>query len=189
VGGGLGRARGIVNVHVARDFACEQAEATVSAVARRRGVPSPFVGLLTAARTEKAEVRTVEARGLTALAAITVGLTDPVSAGHSAAAAVSGISTINTIVVVDAMAEAAALVNAVATVTEVKTAALIAAGIQSPERRPASGTSSDAVAVAATGRGRRARFGGPVSELGWVVARATREAMDAAIARWLKDNR
>ena len=34
------------------------------------------------------------------------------------------------------------------------------------------GTSTDAVVVAATGTGPRARFGGPASELGWVVARA-----------------
>jgi adenosylcobinamide amidohydrolase len=187
VGGGFGRARGVVNVHVAKDFRCEEAEAAVSALARRRGVPSPYVGLLTSAWTEKAEVRVVEAHGITALAVVTVGLSHPVTAGYSPAAA-AGPSTINTIVVVDAIPEPAALVNALITVDEVKALSLMAAGIQSRERRPATGTSSDAAVVAATGRGRRARFGGPVSELGWVVARATRDAMEAGIARWGKDN-
>ncbi|MGH7277935.1 MAG: adenosylcobinamide amidohydrolase [Candidatus Rokuibacteriota bacterium] len=187
VGGGLGRARGIVNVHVAKDFRLEEAEGAVSALARRRGVPSPYVGLLTSAWTERAEVRFVEAHGITALAVVTVGLTHAITAGHSPVVA-AGVSTINTIVVVDAIPEAAALVNAVIAVDEVKTSSLMAAGIRSGERQPATGTSTDAVVIAATGRGRRARFGGPVSELGWVVARATREAMEAAITRWVKDN-
>ena len=40
--------------------------------------------------------------------------------------------------------------------------------------------------MAATGRGAGARFGGPVSALGWVVARATREALAAGVRRWLE---
>ena len=52
----------------------------------------------------------------------------------------------------------------------------------------ASGTSTDAVVVAATGNGRACRFGGPVSELGSVVARAVRAAMGRGIGRWLGDH-
>ena len=98
-------------------------------------------------------------------------------------------STINTIVVVDAAAEPAALVNAVITATEVKTLALTAAGVRCDDGRLASGTSTDAVVVAATGRGPRCRFGGPASELGAVVARAVREALSAGVERWLEEHR
>jgi len=45
------------------------------------------------------------------------------------------------------------------------------------------------VVVAATGRGPRHRFGGPVSDLGWVVARVVRSALDEGIRRWKADNR
>lgn len=45
---------------------------------------------------------------------------------------------------------------------------------------PASGTSTDPVVIAATGRG--ARFGGPASPMGWVVVRATRGALGRAVA-------
>jgi len=52
-----------------------------------------------------------------------------------------------------------------------------------------SGTSSDAIVIAATGRGPRAQFGGPVSEMGWSIARAAGAALDAGIQGWLERNR
>jgi iron complex transport system ATP-binding protein len=125
---------------------------------------------------------------VTALAVVTVGLSNPVAAGLSPCAAVPVSSAINAIVIVDADAAPAALVNAALTVTEVKTAALIAHGVLCDDGAPASGTATDAVAVAATGRGRPCRYGGPVSEMGWVVARAARSALEAGIGRWLDEH-
>ena len=52
----------------------------------------------------------------------------------------------------------------------------------------ASGTSTDAVVVAVTGRGAAHRFGGPISDLGWVVARATRSALEPGIRRWMDEH-
>src|SRR6266852_699197 len=69
-------------------------------------------------------------------------------------------------------------VAAVITATEVKGLALREAGLLAAGGRAASGTSTDAVVIAATGRGAAARFGGPASEMGWVVARAVRVALD-----------
>jgi adenosylcobinamide amidohydrolase len=75
------------------------------------------------------------------------------------------------------------------TVTEVKTAALLDAGVKATDGHAATGTGTDAVVIAATARGPRCRFGGPISELGWVVARAAREALGTGVRRWLMDNR
>ena len=72
---------------------------------------------------------------------------------------------------------------------EVKTLTLTAAGVRCDDGRLASGTSTDAVVAAATGRGPRCRFGGPVSELGAVVARAVREALSAGVDRWLEEHK
>jgi len=49
---------------------------------------------------------------------------------------------------------------------------------------PATGTSTDAVAIAAMRRGVAHEFGGPASDLGWCVARAARNALVPAVARW-----
>jgi len=99
---------------------------------------------------------------------------------------VSSSGTINTIAVVDAELEPAALVNLVITLTEVKALVLAEAGVATDGHR-ATGTSTDAVVVAATGRGRALRFGGPISDAGWVVARAARTALTDGVRQWLED--
>jgi adenosylcobinamide hydrolase len=181
--GGLVDARAVINLAVPKDDPCVDPPAMLAAFARGRAVGAPFVGLLTSARTADATTGETDAHGHRALAVVTVGLGNRSAAGQSVVARWAS-STINIIVVVDADPEPAALVNAVITVTEVKALALAAAGITTADGSPASGTSTDAVVIAATGRGPRARFGGPSSELGWTVARAARLALDAGIARW-----
>ena len=187
VGGGFGRARAIVNLHVPKNYPCDDPAGDLARFCRARGLPEPYVGLLTSAWTEKAALVTETANGVTALAVATVGLGNPVEAGRSPVA-IFGPSTINTIVLLDADPATEALVNLVMTITECKTLALVAAGIRAPEGTLASGTSTDAVVIAATGRGPRHRFGGPVSDLGWVVARTVRSALDDGIRRWKVDN-
>jgi adenosylcobinamide hydrolase len=184
VGGGLGPARSIVNLHVGKHCAWSDAAARVANYAGARRLPAPRIGLLTAAWTERAEVAAADGHGVRALVVATVGLSNPVAAGWSPAAAIVA-STINTIVVVDADVEAAALVNLALTVTEAKALVLAEAGITCADGRVASGTSTDAVVVAATGRGTPVRFGGPVSGAGWVVARATRGALAEGVRRWV----
>lgn len=183
VGGGIGQARAIVNLHVPKGFRCEESERVLDEFVRRRGIAPPFVGLLTAARTEQAEVATERADGLVACAVVTVGLGNVIGAGR---AEVLGWrpSTINTIVVVDAAPEPASMVNLVVTATEAKALALAEAGVRAGDGI-ATGTSTDAVVIAATGRGRACRFGGPASELGALAARAVRSAMRAGVRRWL----
>jgi iron complex transport system ATP-binding protein len=187
VGGGVAAdARSIVNLHVPRGFRCEDSERRLEAFVRQRGLERPFVGLLTGALTAQAE-QAVETRGgLTAHAVVTLGLGNRSAAGRSPAAAWRA-STINTIVLVDGEPEDAALVNLVITATEAKALALADGGVRAVDGGFVTGTSTDAVVVAASGRGVRSRFGGPVSELGWLVARAVKSATDAAVARWVAE--
>src|SRR5204862_6713779 len=131
--------------------------AVLASFARGRGVQGGYLGLFSAAATGRAEVATARRGALTALAIATVGLSNRITAGVSSPGH-DAVGTINTIVVVDADAEAAAVVNAAMTVTEVKTLALIEAGVKGADGRFATGTSTDAVVVATTGRGPRERF-------------------------------
>ncbi len=187
VGGGLGRASAIVNLHVPKNFRGEHADRVLEAFVARRSIPAPWVGLLTGAWTEKAEVATETIDGITAVAIVTVGLSNPASAGRTAVAAWLP-STINTILVVDAAATPAALVNLVMTVTEAKVMVVAEAGVRTLDGDPASGTSTDAIVIAATGRGRRCEFGGPVSDLGWAAARAARGALSTGVDRWMREH-
>lgn len=185
--GGLVDARVIVNRHVDKGHPCSEPDGILAAFARDLGLPEPYVGLLTAARTEHAETAEVAGWGYHVMAVATVGLSNRVAAGRAEVARWVA-STINTIIVVDGDPEPAALVNAVITVTEVKALALIEAGIRAEGGHPATGTSTDAVVIAATGRGRRARFGGPASELGATIGRAARRALEAGIRAWAERN-
>lgn len=186
LGGGFGVARTIVNVHVPKGFHCADTAAVLRAFAERRQLTPPVVGMLTGAATEKMEVATTTAAGLSAVAVVTLGLSNATAAGRSPIAAWQP-STINTILIVDADPEPAALVNLIITVTEAKALALGDASIKASDGTPASGTSTDAVTVAATGRGVRCRYGGPVSELGWAAACATRWAVGNGVRRWLRE--
>ena len=187
VGGGLARVRAIVNVHVEKHGSLADARHAADVFARLCGIEEPYVGLLTGARTEHAEIETVRYDGLAATAIATVGLSNRTTAGVSPPVAVVPASTINTIVIVDADAAPAALVNAMMTVTEAKTLALVEAGVRTPDGRFATGTSTDAVVVAVTGRGSYQPFGGPVSGLGWLAAQAAGAALRRGIARWLAE--
>jgi adenosylcobinamide hydrolase len=188
VGGGLATARSIVNLHVSKHCPWEDAGLRLDAFATHRALPAPWLGLLTAAWTEKAQVASESAAGITALAVVTVGLGNPVAAGLSARATTPP-GTINTVVIVDAILPPAALVNLVMTATEAKALVLAGAGLRCPDGEQATGTSTDAVVVAATGRGVRARFGGPISDAGWVVARAAHTALAAGVGRWMDAHR
>lgn len=190
VGGGFASARSLVNLHVAKDFPHGDLDGRMRAFVRERALPEPFVGLFTAAWTERAERATETIGDCTAAAVVTVGLSNPVAAGITQATQPAlEPSTINMIVVVDAAPDAAAMVNAVATITEAKVAVLTAFGLECGDGAPATGTSTDAVVVAATGRGPRCRFGGPASDLGAATARAVRRALERGVERWLEDRR
>ncbi len=187
-GGGFAAARAIVNLHVRKNIPEAETDGLLPRFVERREIRRPWVGLLTSAWTEKAVVAEAAGSGLTALAVVTVGLSNRIAAGRTPLG-VWAPSTINAIVVVDGAPEAAALVNAVMTVTEVKTSLLASVDLRCDDGRVASGTSTDAVVVAATGRGPRCRFGGPISDFGWVIARAAHEALDSGIRRWMEEHR
>ena len=162
-GGGLATARSIVNLHVRKNWQpspCGTASgwrAALDAYVARRALPTPYVGLATSAWTEHTEVASEREGDLAALVLVSVGLGNAVAAGLSARGPTDAPSTINTIAIVEAAASPAALVNLVITVTEVKAAVLRDAGLRCPGGHPATGTSTDAVVIAATDRGPRVR--------------------------------
>jgi adenosylcobinamide hydrolase len=181
VGGELSRARHIVNMHWAHGYR-EGLDAELRAFARRLGIDEPFVGLMTAASTADAVAATESVDGIAVTAVVTAGIGAVVAAGHSPPAPWRP-STINTIVLLDAAVEPAAAVNAVATATEAKVAALGDAGILTPDGRPATGTVTDAVVIAWTGRGPHLRYLGPASPGGWLVGRAVARALADGLKR------
>lgn len=176
VGADLRAARQIVNLRVPKDYNGSQPAQDLAAYAARSGIAEPFVGMMTAARTENARVAVEADRGVTVIAVVTVGLSRPTAAGVSPAAE-ERTGTINTILLIDAALAPAAMINAVITATEAKTLALVESNTRTPGGELASGTATDSIVIATTGRGALVEYAGPVSPIGALIGRAVRRAM------------
>jgi iron complex transport system ATP-binding protein len=185
VGGGCGVAREILNLHVDDRYDGERPDEDLAAVAAELGIRGPFVGLMTAAYTQFARCAVERLGDLAVAAVVSVGLsntssagvTPPIEAGPAGGGAAPGPGTINIVLLVDGALTPAAMVNAVITATEAKTMTLIEWDVRTPQDDPASGTSTDTVVVACTGRGEELGYAGPATPVGWLAARAVRAAM------------
>jgi iron complex transport system ATP-binding protein len=183
VGGGFGTTRDVVNVHVDDQYDGDPDE-DLDAAAAELGAKRPYVGLMTAAYTEFARCAVESLGELTVAAVVSVGLSNTSSAGvtppiglPTGAPEAPAPGTINVVLLVDGALTPAAMVNAVISATEAKTMTLAAWDVKTPEGDDASGTSTDTVVVACTGRGEELSYAGPATPVGWLVARAVRAAM------------
>jgi adenosylcobinamide amidohydrolase len=173
-GGGVGLRDWVCNAQVPADFPYTDLDAFIGELAVAHDCRGTGVGMLTAARV--ADASHVCDEGIEVWA--TVGVTlptwaaavedDPDPVGWHA-------GTINVFARLAEPLSPAALVNAVMTVTEAKTQALIEAGIAG------TGTASDAVCIACPAHGSGEEFGGPRSRLGGPLARAVHRAINAGL--------
>ncbi len=122
-----------------------------------------YFGLLTSVPMEKLAV--VKKDEVTAF--VTAGVRNPNRP----------IGTINIILIVDALPSDGAMINAVITATEAKTAALLELG------HNFTGTNTDAVIVART-EGKWYEYAGPASQLGEKIWDAVKKAVIESLNRW-----
>lgn len=167
-GGGVGVRRWVVNAQVPTSYARRDPDHHLGKLAVSLGLAGKGVGMLTAV-----DVRSVQFGfdgGVEAAA--TIGLGRPTFAAAPDEARVpSLVGTINIVAFVPERLSDAALVNAVATVTEAKTQALVEMGV------PGTGTATDAVCVVCPEEGRPHAFAGPRSLWGARLARAVHHAV------------
>ncbi|MBG0829228.1 adenosylcobinamide amidohydrolase [Planomonospora sp. ID67723] len=181
VGGGIGPAEWVLNAQVPGGYARMDPVDHLLEMAP----PGSGVGMLTAAPVG----RFTRAGDGGAHAVATVGLRVPTWAAAPEGAADPELAplylpgTVNIVVAVPVAMSDAALVNAVMTVTEAKTQALLEEGF------PCTGTASDAVCVVAPDSrpgGPEESFGGPRSTWGARIARAVHQAVRQGARDWLK---
>lgn len=175
LGGGIGERAWILNATVPMSYARTDPDTHLAEIAVGLGLTGPGVGLMTG--VDVADRIRAEDTGATAVA--TVGLGAP-----AWAAAPDGHlrryrpGTINLVVRVPVRLSDAALVNAVATVTEAKAQALWQAGVE------ATGTASDAICVICEPDGVVEPYGGPRSTWGARIARAVYTAIGDGAGGW-----
>ena len=185
-GGGLGLRRFVLNAQVPPGYARRDPDAHLAAIARGLGLGGPGVGMLTAADVEANQVAGDEGVDVVA----TVGLGHPIRAAAPVDPGARGVpvdpgvrgapenvtepataGTINIVAVLPVRLADAALINAVATATEAKVQALLDLGFD------ATGTATDAIAIACPATGVPESFGGPRSVWGGRLARAVHAAV------------
>ena len=170
VGGGRRRVRWVLNVGVELDYVRVDLEDHAAEIVEELGLNGDGVVLFTAAKVDR--VRSVRCEGVAVDA--TVGITKPTWAADPA----GGFTpwhpgTINIVAQMPVALTEAAAVNAVITLTEAKTQALLEAGV------PGTGTASDAVVITWSADGPVEDFAGPRSTWGSRLAVAVHGAVAA----------
>lgn len=180
VGSGFRRVCHILNAHVDKDYNSTNPKADLRSLARRCGVDGQFVGLLTAVYLRKARLAFFEDGDLSVGALITAGVGNAASAGITQPYRPQ-TGTINIILLLDANLTRGAMLNAFITATEAKTAVFQSRNIRTPDGDLATGTSTDTITIAATGKGSSQNYAGSVTTLGWLIARAVRQVLGESL--------
>ena len=181
VGSGFQHVRHILNTHVDKNYAASNPKADLRVLARRQNIREPFIGLLTAVHLRKLRAAFVEADGLSVGSLITAGVGNATCAGVTPPFSYQP-GTINIILLLDAHLTRGAMLNAFITVTEAKCIVLQSRNIRTPDDDPATGTSTDTITIAATGRGSLNSYAGPATPVGWLIARAVRRALEDSLS-------
>jgi adenosylcobinamide hydrolase len=177
LGGGIGARHWVLNASVPLGYDREDPDAHLMEIASGLGLPGrPGVGLLTAVLVGDRVL--AEDGGVEVVA--TVGLRDPIWAAAPASASPARPGTINVVAHVPVRLSDAALVNAVATVTEAKAQALGDLAV------PGTGTLTDATCVTCPPDGPAEAYGGPRSTWGARLARAVHAAVLAGGRAYLR---
>jgi adenosylcobinamide amidohydrolase len=176
LGGGIAVQNWVINATVNADYGRMDPDAHLLDMARGLGLAGPGVGLLTAVDVREAVAANDD--GVRVVA--TVGLGHPTwAAAPDGDRRDPSPGTINILAWVPVALSEAALVNAASTITEAKTQALWAYGVE------ATGTATDALCVACVRDGSGEPYGGPRSVWGARLARAAQAAVRDGTGRWL----
>ncbi|MGQ9468540.1 MAG: bifunctional adenosylcobinamide hydrolase/alpha-ribazole phosphatase CbiS [Nitrososphaerales archaeon] len=181
--GGLCKARAIINHHVPKSFDHHDPDGVLRDVAKGLGLPDDTVGFMTAVEIHNIAIRIERAKGLTVSALVTAGLSYPATAGDDTIEN-NKVSTINIILLIDSNLTDGCMVNCIKTATEAKTVALRELDIRSRfSNSVASGSTSDAIAVACTCIGEPIKYAGTGTEIGMMIGKAVKEATKEAIQK------
>lgn len=180
LGGGIGPRSWTINASVPLSYDRPDPACHLEEIARGLGLHGAGVGLLTGVDVRDVVRGTDD--GVTVWATVGVGSPAWAAAGDGSLRALRRhrVGTINLVASVPVTFTDSALVNAVATMTEAKSQALWDARIA------ATGTATDSVTIHTTPGGGLHAYGGPRSEWGARVARATRDAVCHGLDVWLR---
>ena len=185
--GGAKETKVIVNTQVTKEYGDsmlhEDPEKFIQLTYKKLGLPDSFVGMVTYAQVADYALYSKSDGDLAVSVVATAGCTHAESAGEPITLQeITG--TINIIVLVDGNPIESCLASSIITATEAKTAALQELDVRSRwSGASATGTITDAIVIAGTGKGAEIEYGGPASQLGQLVGWCTRKAVKEAVIK------
>jgi adenosylcobinamide hydrolase len=192
-GGGLKKTKAILNVEVLKScsdkYLHDNPEPYITDSAKKFGLKESFIGMVTAAAVENFAFVSKKNGELAASVIVTAADNEGNTCNFAESAGETinvqeNEGTINIIVVIDGNPTESCLAGTLITVTEAKMAALRELDIRSRfSGDEATGTVTDSIVVAKTGRGAPIVYGGPASELGQLVGYCARKAVNEAITK------
>jgi iron complex transport system ATP-binding protein len=186
LGGDLRWARYIINHTVDKDYSGNPGYELMK-VANILRLEKDVVGMMTAVSITNTVLSRGNTGDLQVAAFCTAGIGNPGIAGKAALEGkeIYQPGTINIILLIDGNLTDAAMVNAVITATEAKTRAFYKAKIVTAGGELITGTTTDAMVVACTGRGKLINYAGTATELGYLVGRTVFKALLQGIENYL----
>lgn len=187
-GGGMRKLRQIVNIYVDKHYRCDEPERDIRGLLQEWDIPAQeTAGLLTAVRLRYAAVAEECCNDYAVFCCATAGASNSARAGvqRTTFPALWTPGTINILLAIDGRMTDAALVNAVITATEAKTAALQDLGVLDAENGlAATGTTTDAVVLGASQRvdwPLLHAYAGTATDLGGTIGRLVYAAVSESL--------
>ncbi|MEF2967034.1 adenosylcobinamide amidohydrolase [Paenibacillus sp. M1] len=189
-GGGMTRIKRMVNIYVDKNYRCDDPGKDIEASLKTWGYPVlKTAGLLTAVRLRYASVMEEHCGDFAVFCCATAGVSNAARAGMRRttfpAAASLAPGTINLLLAIDGRLTPGAMVNAVITATEAKTAALGDLGVHDAETgQAATGTTTDAVVLGVSQRPDWPllhSYAGTATDLGGAVGRLVYAAVSESL--------
>ncbi|MEM4311198.1 MAG: adenosylcobinamide amidohydrolase [Nitrososphaerales archaeon] len=182
--GGLKKAYTIINHQVKEESFIVRPRVYLKNLVKRLHLKEPVIGLMTGVKMSNLRFSFKSFNDVNLYVFLTAGLSYPANAGDeiNLEGNLEKTSTINIIALIDARLTDSCLVNSVKTLTEAKTYQLKALDIRSKfSNKVATGTTSDAIALACTNKGKIIEYAGSATPLGKNLANACKEALKEAI--------
>jgi iron complex transport system ATP-binding protein len=193
VGAGFQWATHFVNRHVPKDYRCDDACEEMKQYLRMHDFDiHRTIGMMTAVRLEDAVYVYMKEEYFSLLTVVTAGVGNAVdiSKAWGREMLVQGPGTINMMIFIDGHLTDAAYAQAMMTATEAKVKALFDEQIIDPETAtPATGTSTDCIAIAATQKGHYFEYAGTITSIGKAIGRSVYEATRQALQKYKQRRR
>lgn len=182
IGGGFSKSRYIINRSVPKGRDCHDPVADMERYLKELGLEShDCIGLLTGVSVLETQRFKQSQDSWCAEAFVTAGVSNSAAAGGRFALETSPVGTINIIVLVGGQLKPAALVNAVQSATEAKTAALANLKIKTHFGEPATGTTTDTVTVVNLADEPLNAYAGLATAPGYLIAQTVYRALMSAL--------